>query len=151
MNELLATMGLTGKYRVVEGSPVGMDTMTVAKDSEGARLIIEEAMRTDTQAPLYVVCGAGLTNIASAYLLQPEIAQRLTLIWIGGQEYEVIDANAWATMAEYMMNGELGIYLGGNQFIHASSAKGEVTISSLGSSSSDYYYRTYSWGRRIIS
>ena len=45
----------------------------------------------------------------------------------------------------------VGIYLGGNQFIHASSAKGEVTISSLGSSSSDYYYRTYSWGRRIIS
>ena len=44
----------------------------------------------------------------------------------------------------------VGIYLGGNQFIHASSAKGEVTISSLGSSSSDYYYRTYSWGRRII-
>ena len=67
VNELLSTMGLTGKYRVVEGSPVGMDTMTVAKDSEGARLIIEEAMRTDTQAPLYVVCGAGLTNIASAF------------------------------------------------------------------------------------
>ena len=45
----------------------------------------------------------------------------------------------------------VGIYLGANQFIHASSAKGEVTISSLGSSSSDYYYRTFSWGRRIIS
>ena len=45
----------------------------------------------------------------------------------------------------------VGIYLGGNQFIHASSAKGEVTVSSLGSSSSDYYYRTFSWGRRILS
>ena len=83
-------MGLSRKYRVVEGSPVGMDTMTVARDSEGARLIIEEAMRSDTKQPLYVVCGAGLTNIASAYLLQPEIAKRLTLIWIGGQEYEGI-------------------------------------------------------------
>ncbi len=90
VNELLSAMGLTGKYRVVEGAAQGMDTMTVAKDSEGARLIIEEAMRTDTQSPLYVVCGAGLTNIASAYLLQPEIAKRLTLIWIGGQEYEGI-------------------------------------------------------------
>lgn len=33
---------------------------------------------------------------------------------LGGQEYEVIDSNAWATMTEYMMNGDLGIYLGGN-------------------------------------
>ena len=90
VNELLQVMGLTGKYRVVEGAAQGMDTMTVAKDSDGARLIIEEAMRTDTQSPLYVVCGAGLTNIASAYLLQPAIAKRLTLIWIGGQEYEGI-------------------------------------------------------------
>lgn len=44
-----------------------------------------------------------------------------------------------------------GIYLGNNQFIHASSAAGKVTISSLGSSDRDYYYRTFSWGRRIIS
>ena len=45
----------------------------------------------------------------------------------------------------------VGIYLGNSQFIHASSAAGKVTISSLGSSERDYYYRTYSWGRRIIS
>ena len=44
----------------------------------------------------------------------------------------------------------VGIYIGNNKFIHASSAKGEVTTSSLGSSSSDYYYRTWAWGRRII-
>lgn len=44
----------------------------------------------------------------------------------------------------------VGIYLGNNQFIHASSAKGQVTISSLGKSDSDYYYRTFAWGKRII-
>lgn len=88
VNAVLEVMGLSGRYKVCEGSPVGMDTLTAPKDSEGARLIIEEAMRTDTRQPLYVVCGAGLTNIASAYLLRPEIANRLTLVWIGGQEYE---------------------------------------------------------------
>jgi purine nucleosidase len=36
---------------------------------------------------LYVVCGAGLTELASAYLAEPKIANRLTLIWIGGPEY----------------------------------------------------------------
>ena len=43
-----------------------------------------------------------------------------------------------------------GIYLGNNQFIHASSGGGKVMISSLGKSTKDYYYRTYSWARRII-
>ena len=43
-----------------------------------------------------------------------------------------------------------GIYLGNNQFIHASSGGGKVMISSLGTSTKDYYYRTYSWARRII-
>lgn len=49
--------------------------------------IIKEAMREDTPLPLYVLCGAGLTDIASAYLIEPRIAKRLTLIWIGGPEY----------------------------------------------------------------
>lgn len=88
VNELLEVMGLSGEYKVLEGSNTPMDTLTVPKESEGARFIIEEAMRTDTKQPLYVVCGASLTTIASAYLMNPEIADRLTLVWIGGQEYE---------------------------------------------------------------
>jgi len=45
-------------------------------------------MRDDVQEPLYVVCGAGLTNIASAWLMEPQIAERIILIWIGGTEYD---------------------------------------------------------------
>ena len=56
-------------------------------DSDAVQLIIKEAMRTDTNLSLYVVCGGGLTNIASAYLLEPKIAEKITLIWIGGPEY----------------------------------------------------------------
>jgi purine nucleosidase len=36
---------------------------------------------------LYILCGAGLTEIASALLTKPEIAEKLILIWIGGPEY----------------------------------------------------------------
>tara|TARA_R110002074_G_scaffold401493_2_gene599862 strand:- start:22550 stop:23572 length:1023 start_codon:yes stop_codon:yes gene_type:complete len=56
-------------------------------DSDAVQAIIKEAMRTDTDLPLYVVCGGGLTNIASAYLLEPKIADKITLVWIGGPEY----------------------------------------------------------------
>ena len=53
-----------------------------------AAAIIEEAMRDDTDVPLFVTCGGSLTNIASAWLMEPRIAGRLTLLWIGGREYD---------------------------------------------------------------
>lgn len=34
----------------------------------------------------------------------------------GGEQYEVIDANAWATMTEYLMADQLGIFLNGNWY-----------------------------------
>lgn len=57
-------------------------------DSEGARFIVAEAMRDDVDTPLFVCCGAGLTEIASAYLMEPRIAERVTLVWIGGYEHD---------------------------------------------------------------
>lgn len=56
-------------------------------DTEAARAIIAEAQRDDTDAPLFYCAGAGLTDLASALLLEPAIASRITLIWIGGGEY----------------------------------------------------------------
>ena len=40
-----------------------------------------------------------------------------------------------------------GIYIGDGKFVHASSVKGEVMVSSL---SSGYYRRVFSWARRLI-
>ena len=47
----------------------------------------EGSASTDTDDPLFVLVGGGLTDLASAYLERPEIASRLTAIWIGGPEY----------------------------------------------------------------
>lgn len=46
------------------------------------------------------------------------------------------------------LTDHVGIYLGDGKFIHASSAKGEVVVSSL---SSGYYRRTFTWARRLIN
>jgi len=40
--------------------------------------------RRDDDLPLYLACGGPLTNVASALRDAPDIALRLTLIWIGG-------------------------------------------------------------------
>ncbi|MGQ8335334.1 nucleoside hydrolase [Sunxiuqinia sp. A32] len=92
-NELLLVMNLSNQYTVNEGSNSELTDTLTPVESEAAKAIIREAMRYDTKKPLYVVCGAGLSNIASAYLMEPEIANRITLIWIGGTEYEGL---AWS-------------------------------------------------------
>lgn len=86
--ELLEVMGMNKKYIVIEGANNPLADTLKAKETESARLIINEAMRDDTKMPLYVVCGAGLTNIATALMIEPKIAERITLVWIGGTEYE---------------------------------------------------------------
>ncbi|MGM9846860.1 MAG: nucleoside hydrolase [Muribaculaceae bacterium] len=87
VNALLDVMGLTGKFRIVKGSETAMTDDSTPADSEGTRLIIEEAKKCSPEKPLYVVCGAALTNVASALLIAPEISKNIIICWIGGQEY----------------------------------------------------------------
>ncbi len=102
-HEVLEIMGITPEFPIVEGAPASMVDEYSPYSSEGAELIIKEALRTDTDMPLYVVCGAGLTNVASAYLLCPEIEDRFTLIWIGGQEYDAVPPPGYS-IPEYNLN-----------------------------------------------
>ncbi|MDP4270127.1 MAG: nucleoside hydrolase [Bacteroidota bacterium] len=88
LNELLNVMQLNGKFQVYEGSNTGLTDIKTPAVTDAAKAIVKEAMREDSKSPLYVVCGAGLTTIASAYLLEPKIADKIILVWIGGAEYQ---------------------------------------------------------------
>jgi purine nucleosidase len=72
---------------VLAGSNVGMDDPATPVPSAAAEALVAEAMRDDVDTPLYVCAGAGLTEVASAWLMEPRIAERLTLVWIGGPEH----------------------------------------------------------------
>lgn len=85
--ELIGIMGSGSTVPVFAGSNTAMPNDSTPVKNAAVDFIIAEAMRTDTKAPLYVVCGAGLTEIASALLTEPRIAGKLTLVWIGGPEY----------------------------------------------------------------
>ena len=85
---------------VVAGSNVGLVDRRTPIDSAGARAIIAEA-HADSPLPLYVTAGAGLTEVASAWLLDPTIASKLTLVWIGGAEHAGVEAPPGAPAAEY--------------------------------------------------
>ncbi|MGN6616147.1 MAG: nucleoside hydrolase [Ilyomonas sp.] len=85
--QLLKVMKLEGGVPIIAGSNAGMINDSTPVKSEAVKFIIEEALRTDTDLPLFIVCGAGLTEIASAVLTQPLIEKKITLVWIGGPEY----------------------------------------------------------------
>ena len=71
---------------ILAGSETALPAEGEPVRSAAALALVEEAMRDDDR-PLYVTAGGGLTEIASAWLIEPRIAQRLTLVWIGGEEY----------------------------------------------------------------
>ncbi|WP_100405511.1 nucleoside hydrolase [Bacillus solitudinis] len=68
---------------VVRGATRGLTDEQTAEMSEGSSLIIKEALKDDPR-PLFVVFLGPITDLASAYLQNPDISGRLTAIWIGG-------------------------------------------------------------------
>lgn len=82
--EILQHMGLSGRIPLHLGGEGKLRDAKTPIRSAGAQAIVDEAMRTDTKLPLYVTVGAGLSEVASALLIEPRIADKFTLVWIGG-------------------------------------------------------------------
>lgn len=86
INLVLDLMGLRGEYPVYRGCAAPLPDEAHYVESEGARFIVEEAMREDP-LPLVVALQGAITNLASALLMKPEIADRILAVWIGGDDY----------------------------------------------------------------
>ena len=84
--KVLKLMGLEGEYPVYKGAKKAMPDEQTPVESEGVDFLIEEAMKDDP-LPLYAVFQGCLTDLASAYLKEPKIARRMTVVWIGGGPY----------------------------------------------------------------
>jgi purine nucleosidase len=85
--QILTLMGLAGKVPTYAGSNTKLMNASTPVKSAGAAAIVSEAMRTDNNKPLYVTVGGSLTDVASALIMQPAIADKFTLVWIGGAPY----------------------------------------------------------------
>ncbi len=71
---------------VYRGEKTALLDEKTAGNSEGAKFIVEEALKEDDR-PLFVLNMGAITNLASAYLINPEITSKLTAIWVGGGSY----------------------------------------------------------------
>ena len=84
---LLNMMNMQDSVRVEKGATHAMPDEATPVDSAGARFIIQEAMKADDR-PLYIAFLGPLTDMASALLLEPEIAKKdIKVIWIGGGDW----------------------------------------------------------------
>lgn len=81
--EMLDRMGLEERPAIVAGREPGHSDNP---DTPAARAIVAEAMR-EHDLPLVFTCGGPLSNLADALRLEPAIASRMSVIWIGGGAY----------------------------------------------------------------
>lgn len=100
-DEILHILDLCGensyKSKVYEGSKTFLEDISKPVDSPAARDLAQRAMEYSSDAPLYVIAIGAITNIASALLLNPAIAERIVIIWLGGH------AHHWAHTREFNM------------------------------------------------
>jgi purine nucleosidase len=87
--KLLDLMDLNGRVPVCPGAAIMLPDEKTPVPSEGSALIIEEALKDDPR-PLHVAFLGPLTDMASALLEEPSIAERkVRVVWIGGADWPV--------------------------------------------------------------
>lgn len=86
LQHVFGLMGIAEDGLLFRGAATALVDETTPVPSPGAELIINEARKDDAR-PLYVTFMGPLTDMASALLMAPDIAARLTVIWIGGGAY----------------------------------------------------------------
>ncbi len=74
-----------------QGSAYYLPDETQAVVSPAAENLIRLAMEREEDTPLYVVAIGAITNVASAILLEPQIKDKLVLIWLGGHAHHWTD------------------------------------------------------------
>jgi inosine-uridine nucleoside N-ribohydrolase len=80
-----------------KGSVNYLPSETEPVDSPAALALADLALRYTAEKPLYVVAIGAITNVASSFLLRPEIKDRLVIVWLGGHSRD------WPDTKEFNM------------------------------------------------
>lgn len=93
--EILRLLELTGRQEFIPVTCKGSETYLPDEKtpvfSDAAANLAERALTYSPEKPLYVVAIGAITNVASALLLKPEIADRIVIVWLGGHSREYHD------------------------------------------------------------
>ena len=79
---------------------IGFDKKPI--ESPAADNIIENALSSSVDDPLYVIAIGAITNVASAILKEPEIINKMVVVWLGGH------ALYWQHNREFNLKQDIG-------------------------------------------
>ncbi len=80
----LPSVDTPGDGFVMRGATKWMKEGEPPVESQATADLIERALASPQDDPLYVVAIGAITNVASALLLEPAIRERIVLLWLGG-------------------------------------------------------------------
>ena len=80
------------KY-VFKGSETYLPDEKAPVISPAAKHLSDFSMQYSTQNPLYIIAIGAITNIASALLLQPDIKEKIVVVWLGGNHTDAKEFN----------------------------------------------------------
>jgi inosine-uridine nucleoside N-ribohydrolase len=83
---VLKLLGKEGQYPVLRGADHAFAAKDAPVDSPAARFIIEKALK-NSGGPLYIISIGAITNLASAYLLEPKIKEKIKVLWLAGKRW----------------------------------------------------------------
>ena len=84
MKKLLSLAGCSNQIPVFKGSDRYLPDEKTPVISEAAKSLVRLSRFYSVEKPLYVVSIGAITNIASALLMDPDIADRIVVVWLGG-------------------------------------------------------------------
>ena len=77
----------------LRGSESYLPSESEAVISDAARDLAERVKNYTPEKPLYVVAIGAITNVASAILLNPDVAKNTVVVWLGGHALHYHDTN----------------------------------------------------------
>lgn len=80
----LGKMNISAEGLVYKGSTAYLPDGHTPVDSPAARDLVARAMARPEGDLLYVVAIGAITNVASALLMEPAIADKIAIVWLGG-------------------------------------------------------------------
>jgi len=84
IHRLLEKLNWPQRDFVYRGSTAYLEKSLQPVESAAVRNLVERAMASPDDDPLYVVAIGAITNVASAVLMEPKIIEKIVVVWLGG-------------------------------------------------------------------
>jgi len=89
---LLERIQVSADNFVFKGSTTYLTGREQPEHSPAVIDLIDRAMNSPEDDPLYVVAIGAITNVASAILIEPKIIKKIIVVWLGGQPHHLPSA-----------------------------------------------------------